>query len=62
MSKEREITKTDGTRSISVSKSRYSGIDIAVCLNGWQTTVVRIDDDMLQWMVDAVAEFAELPE
>lgn len=55
------ITKTDGKRSIGIGKI-YSkdGVDLSFCRNGFQTTVVKVDRDMLPWLIDAVYEYLEI--
>lgn len=57
----KEIFKTDGKRRVAISDEDYvfGGIDIKVCRNGWQTTVVTIDKEMLSWLKDVITEYLE---
>ena len=52
-----ETVKTDDKRRISISNSdRYNPdlFDIKICLNGWQSTTVTVDREMLGWLSDAI--------
>ena len=54
----RETVKTDGKRKIIVKPAHYSeeGFDVSVCINGFQSTIVTMDEEMLGWLKDAITE------
>lgn len=56
---DKNVVKTDGKKEIIVSQSRYASdeLEISICRNGFQSTVVSIDEEMLQWLHDAIAEY-----
>lgn len=53
-----ETVKTDGKRRISIAAASMpqEGFNVSVCRNGWQTTVVTLDQEMLMWLRDAITE------
>jgi hypothetical protein len=57
----RETVKTDGERRIIVRDARYpeEGFDVSVCLNGYQSTIVSMDKEMLLWLKEAITEHVD---
>ena len=53
----KEISRTDGTRTISVREEKSGSFEIKVCKNGYQTTAFAVDKDMLIWLRDAIDEY-----
>jgi hypothetical protein len=52
------IIKTDGKREIIVKDGFHGhGIDLHVCTNGFQTTIVNMDNDMLSWLRESIDEY-----
>lgn len=61
------ITKTDGKKKLTIETAEYEeAIELGVCRNGYQTTVVTIDFEMIDWLKDALEEYSnvmgELPK
>lgn len=54
----KETSRTDGKRSICISDEDYDygGFDVQVCRNGYQTTIVTMDKEMLIWLKHAIVE------
>ena len=52
------VIKTDGKRKVTVWPAYYAseGFDVGICRNGYQTTVVTMDREMLAWLRDAITE------
>ena len=54
----KETSRIDGKRTIKIVNTDY-GIDVHVCRNGFQTTIVTMDREMLLWLRDAIVEHLE---
>ena len=54
-----KLTATDGKRSVTFSPSTWGDtyVELSICRNGWQTTTVEIDRDMVVWLRDMAEEF-----
>ena len=54
----KNTVKTDGNRTVEVRPAKYAteGFDVSICRNGWQSTVVTMDREMLLWLRDAITE------
>jgi len=53
------IVKTDGKRLISLSKDKWTEhdmFDLSICKNGWQSTTIGIDKEMVYWLHEATKE------
>ena len=54
----------NGKRSVSLEPGDRNGtrFNLSVCKNGWQTTVVEIDRDMVYWLGDIAQEMSQYIE
>lgn len=50
------IWRSAGNKRVILEKARYSGFDITLCSNGYQSTVVNVDVDMLEWLTEILNE------
>jgi len=53
---EKLYTKQNGKKKIEIQRDDY-GINISFMKNGWQSTVVEIEDDMIDMLVDVINDF-----
>ena len=55
------FTTSDGKRSVivKVSDDFDDEIDLHICRNGFQTTVITLDPEMLVWVRDCCNRFIE---
>ena len=53
-----------GKRSVSLEPidHNYTRFNLSICRNGWQTTVVEIDRDMVYWLGDIAQEMSQYIE
>ena len=56
-----EMMRSDGKRRISVNPASMSSddVDVTVCRNGVQSTVITMDVEMLGWLQTAISEYLE---
>ena len=53
---EKTIHKKNGKKKIEMQRDDY-GINISFMKNGWQSTVVQIEDDMIDMLIDVINDF-----
>ena len=60
MKKSEGAIRTDGKRLVQIFNDRFDEaheVSLAFCRNGYQTTSVTIDLEMLSWVGDVVDEY-----
>ena len=61
--KRKRAFRDDGRRCVSLANDKYDHDKL--CLSfvsiGWQTKVVRLDEEMLEWLADVIKEFRSEP-
>lgn len=52
----KDVERSDGKRTVKVSSDGGTP-EISICRNGYQTTVVAADLEMLEWLFEALDEY-----
>lgn len=55
------IRKESGKKHVEVADSKYDDIEVATCRNGFQTTIIALDLDMVLMLRDALNEYLDGP-
>lgn len=52
----KKFNRQKGKKRIQVYRDEY-GIQISFMRNGWQSTVVEVDDELMNMLIDAIDDF-----
>lgn len=55
------ITKKSGKKEVSLSDEKWADpFDLSICRNGWQSTSIAVDHEMLLMLREIIKEWDEL--